>query len=361
MGLFRCISERRDYPGLYPRGKHAGASPNLFALYQNEVCGRPARVLSIAHTLARQVAAEVKANALSRLKRSEAFRTPAARNRFRRLMSELARQNDFTLTDYLLLFPPNDDERGVGVRSDGWNIIRYYLHRVDDQDVLAGTPGVGKPDNTRIEKVVYYAGRIFSVYVAKRGVGRFESDVLQRAGMGHLGTTWLQRQFTRLAAEFSGFTYAGWEVLCLNDMGRSCLSELLFQMRLLWAEWLRNGTSPSDGIPAIQNGSGLLKRVEEALAVLFTGYVQQRGVVRFHRDIIMRLQQRTIGLGERKGDRLVFAPSPAEGGANCPQGGGRARQCVALSTTALRWLRDSTRFAILGGCGERNSERSQRR
>ena len=251
------------------------------------------------------------------------------------------------------------------MRSDGWNIIRYYLHRVDDQDVLAGTPGVGKPDNTRIEKVVYYAGRIFSVYVAKRGVGRFESDVLQRAGMGHLGTTWLQRQFIRLAAEFSGFTYAGWEVLCLNDMGRSCLSELLFQMRLLWAEWLRNGTSPSDGIPAIQNGSGLLKRVEEALAVLFTGYVQQRGVVRFHRDIIMRLQQRTIGLGERKGkekrDRLVFAPSPAEGGANCPQGGGRARQCVALSTTALRWLRDSTRFAILGGCGERNSERSQRR
>ena len=296
-GLFRCVSERRDYPGLYPRGKHAGASPKLFALYQSEVCGTPARVLSIAYTLARQAAMELKVNELSRLQRAEVFRALAARNRFRRLMSELARQNDFTLADYLLLFPPNDDERGVGVRSDGWNIIRYYLHHVDDQDVSVGTPGVGRPDNERIEKVVYYAGRIFSVYVAERGVGRFESDVLQRAGMGHLGTTWLRRQFTRLAAEFSGFTYAAWEVLCLNDAGRSCLSELLFQMRLLWAEWLRNGTSPAEGIPAIQNGSGLLKRVEEALAVVFTGYVQQRGVVRFHRDIIMRLQQRTIGLG----------------------------------------------------------------
>jgi hypothetical protein len=40
----------------------------------------------------------------------------------------------------------------------------------------------------------------------------------------------------------------------------------------------------------------LLKRVEEALAGVFAGYVQRRGVARFRRDVLMGLQQRTIGL-----------------------------------------------------------------
>ena len=88
-GFLRCVSERREYPGLYPRGKYSGADPKLFALYQTEVCGRPAPVLSLAHTLARQAATEIKETELSRLQRPEAIRAPAARNRFRRLMWEL--------------------------------------------------------------------------------------------------------------------------------------------------------------------------------------------------------------------------------------------------------------------------------
>jgi CRISPR-associated protein Cst1 len=296
-GLLRCISERRACPGLYPRGNHGGAGPRLFALYQTEVCGRSARVLSLAHTLACQAAIEIKETELSRLRRPEAFRAPAARNRFRRLMSELARQNHFTLDDYLLLFPSNDDERGIGVRSDGWDIIRYYLHHIDDQDGLAGTPNFGRPVGKKTEKVTYYAGRIFSAYVAERGVERFESDVLQRARMGHLGTVWLQRQFTRLAEQFPGFTCAAWETLILNDAGRSCLSELLFQMRLLWAQWLRDGPDLSGGTLVSQDGSGLPKKVEGVLAEMLVRYVQQRGIARFRRDVLLRLQQRTIGLG----------------------------------------------------------------
>jgi CRISPR-associated protein Cst1 len=296
-GFLHCISERREYPGLYPRGKHTGASPKLFALYQTEVRGRPARVLGVAQSLARRASMKIKAHELLRFQRVESFRAPAVRNRFRRLMSELARQNEFTLSDYLSLFQPNADERGVGVESDGWEIIRYYLHHPDDQDVPAVTSDAVRSVGARTERVAYYAGRVFSSYIAERGIARFESDVLQPAGMGDVGTIWLQRQFTRHAEQFPGFTYAAWEALCLNDAGRSCLSEVLFQMRLLWAEWLSEGNSPSGRIPAIQNESGLAKRVEQALTEMLLGYVQQRGLVRFRRDILMRLQQRMIGLG----------------------------------------------------------------
>lgn len=295
-GLLRCVSERREYPRLYPRGKHPGASPKLFALYQTDVCGRTARVLHLAQSISRRAATEIKAQELLRLQRPEAFRDPGGRNRFRRLMSELAWQGDFTLEDYLLLFPPSADERGVGVRFDGWDIIRYYLHHVDDEAISAATPDFQKRRGEPIERLAYYAGRIFETYVAERGVGRFESEVLQRSGMGSAGPKWLQRQFTRHAVQFRGFTYAAWEALCLNDAGRSCLSELLFQMRLLWAEWLKNGTAPPDGIPVAQNGSGLVNTVDVALAEMSARYVQQRGISRFHRDVLMRLQQGTIGL-----------------------------------------------------------------
>lgn len=296
-GLFRCVSERRDYRALYPTGKHVGASPKLFALYQTEVCCRPARILSLAQTLARQTAAEIKPKELPRFQRPEAFRSPATRNRFRRLMWEMARQGAFTLDDYLSLFPPNEDERGVGVRSDGWDMIRYYLHHVDDQDVPVGTLDTERLVGQRTEMIAYYAGQIFSAYAAERSIDRFESDVLQRAGMGQLGSMWLQRQFTRLAEQSPGFTYGAWEVLCMNDAGRSCLAELLFQMRLLWAEWLKNGAAPSKGMPLMQNTSGLPKSAEEALAGMLVRYVQDRGAARFRRDVLTRLQQRRIGLG----------------------------------------------------------------
>lgn len=47
----------------------------------------------------------------------------------------------------------------------------------------------------------------------------------------------------------------------------------------------------------IHNESGLLKKVEAAVAEAFVEYGQQRGVPRFRRDVLMRLQQRAIGLG----------------------------------------------------------------
>lgn len=86
--------------------------------------------------------------------------------------------------------------------------------------------------------VRYYAGRIMQDYADERGWNRFRSDVLNRMARGEIGVPWLQREFVRLAEVYPGFTYGAWNDLCTDGRGRLFTAELLFQMRLLWTEWL---------------------------------------------------------------------------------------------------------------------------
>src|SRR5207249_1988070 len=128
--LFRCISEGRDYQGLYPRKKWPGVTPKLFCLYQVEICGRHPRILALACRLARQGSEGLRGTDLKRLRSDEAFTEPGIRNKYRSLIVRLAEEHELTFDDYLELFPLHDAS-GTEVGFAGWNLIRYYLHHTD--------------------------------------------------------------------------------------------------------------------------------------------------------------------------------------------------------------------------------------
>lgn len=294
--LFRCINERRDYHGLYPHGKRPGASPKLFAIYQTDVCGRSLGVLATARDLARQATKGLKPQEIKRLQREEAFSDRSIRNQFRGLTARLAQEGMFTLDDYLDLFPMDEDDSGIAVRFDGWNIVRYYVHHLDDSEPLKGSSPTRPAFAPKLIMLRYYASCVFCNYVEERSKYRFQAEVLNRMARGEIRASWLKGQFLRLAEIYPGFTYGAWEGLCKSDRGQLFISELLFQLRLLWSEWIQTGELPTVKAHEFDHDSGLPAEVEGSLKAMFLQYVERRGLERFQRDVLVRLRRKEIDL-----------------------------------------------------------------
>lgn len=296
LSLFRCITEQRDYPGLYPKGKWLGASPKLFFLYQTEVCARSSRTLGIARMIARQAGEGLKPKDLKRLQREEAFSDRSIRNQFRVVMTGLTQKGQFTLDDYIGLFPLSEDGSGITVRFDGWNLIRYYLCHADDPGSLPEVVQVKPFSSSKLIMLTYYAARIFRDYIEDRGRDRFITEVLGRSARGEIGVSWLENRFVRLAEKYIGFSYGAWEKFCKRDNGQLFVSELLFQMRLLWAEWIEGSGFPPVLPLELSDDPGLPPALEVLTKEVFQRHVAQRGLERYHRDVLTRLRKREIGL-----------------------------------------------------------------
>ncbi|MBT9132225.1 MAG: hypothetical protein DDT33_00738 [Firmicutes bacterium] len=293
--MFRRILEGRDYHNLYPDEKRNGASSKLFVLYQTHICHHSVKSLQIAHELAREASKEIEEREFKRLQRSEAFRETKNRNTFRSMIVRMAEEGKLTLEDYLDLFPMREGE-GIAVEWDGWNLIRFYLHHTNEDDKPEGVTLIEiRPIRTPTH---YYAGTVYNHYVKERGEGRFQREVLGQLRLGKLGIPWLRSQFIQLAQSEYGFTYSHWSRLCKLGDERFFVAELLFQMRLLWTQWVyENRTSIDVSMPPDEeSGDSLPERINSLVDVMFTDYIDRRGIDRFHRDVLIRLHRGEIGL-----------------------------------------------------------------
>lgn len=304
--LFRCILNGHDYPNLYPNGKRKGASLKLFALYQMRIRNHSVKVLHIAHKLAGEIAGQVSANELKRLQRPEAFKEERVRNLFRASMIKMAERGELALEDYLDLFPVMGDS-GITVEWDGWNLIRFYLHRTSEDfvKVEGEYPSIPKP-----QQLFYYAGQIYNRYLEEKGKDRFQKEVLGQMDR-RIDARWLRDQFVQLAELKEGFTYGHWSRLCKLENERLFISELLFQMRLLWIQWVHeNRTSVATSKFSDEESTDELpKRIKDLIEMIFTDYVERRGLDRLHSDILLRLRQGKIKLNwfKEKMIRPLFA------------------------------------------------------
>ena len=294
--FLECVLEQREYGGLYPRGKWKGASLKLFALYQVRVCGRTPRVLELAHALASQRATELDKKNLDRLKREEGFSEASVRNQFRGMIARMALEGTFTIEDYLGLFPMREEESGIRVSFDGWNLIRYYLHYLDGFERPEAQTRQALQESPKLALVRYYASCIMRDYVRERGKDKFRSDLLSRIALGNVGLPWLRRQFVRLAETLPGFTYGAWKTLCLDANAIGFGSELLFQFRLLWGTWLHKDVLAESSVPVYLDSSDLPDEVTLGLRERFAQYVERRGLKRFHSDVLLRLRRGEISL-----------------------------------------------------------------
>jgi len=207
-------------------------------------------------------------------------------------MIRFALDGKLTLTDYLDLFSLVQTDTGIEVCPDGWNILRYYLHHADDCGPLQDQATLPRPMVSEPAAVRYYAARIMQGYVKQSGKKR----LLIRITRSKASLRWLKSQFACLAESDSGFTYEGWKRLVVDEAGRSCTDEVVFQMRLLWSEWMRAGIIPQIQRPELPNGTGLPNEIEQMLRVLYFRYTRQRGRAQFQQDVLIRLREMDIGL-----------------------------------------------------------------
>jgi len=292
--LFQSILNGKDYDNLYPSGQRKGAAQKLFALYQVRVCNRSLKALNIAYRLAKEMSKHIDPKELKRMQHLEAFQELRVQNQFRALMVTMAEKGEFNIDDYVVLFPLKEGG-GVTVEWGGWDLIRYYLHHTNEGFVeIEEKRQIVSPTSPYL---LYYASQMFSNYIHEKGKERFKKDILAKMGR-KIDISWLKTQFVKLAESKDGFTYDHWSMLCKLDDGRLYVSELLFQFRLIWEKWYRDNLSIiSAPVPTCDKASNALpENVKATLDFLFADYVARRGLDRFHRDILLRLRQRELGL-----------------------------------------------------------------
>jgi len=314
--LLDSVARRQDYWGIYPRTRWNGATTKLFDFYQIQVCKRFPSTLALARALVTQYALETK-----ELDREPLAASPLEslhHDEFRKLMIRFALDGKLTLTDYLDLFPLVDGQPGIEVLPDGWNILRYYLHHIDDEPLPHQPATLPRPVMSEASTVRYYAARIMSNYVRQSGKKR----LLSRITRAEVSPWWLKRQFALLAESDSGFTYGAWKRFFTDETGRLFAGEALFQMRLLWSEWIRSGIVPHVQTPKLPDETGLPSGVVGTLTRLYLRYIQQHGRAQFQKGVLLRFHNMEIGLewfhhkltglGEQLGEQDLFSETEWE-------------------------------------------------
>ncbi len=290
--LYQSILDKRDYSNLYPEGKRNGASPKLYTLYQTCILDHSVNALYTAYKLAKTITEKTSEKDFKRMLRREAFSEQSYRNRSKTIMANMAEEGEFTLNQYCDLFPSKEGQ-GVAVKWDGWNVIRFYLHNAKEK--FPKIEVERQPIQQVNQQLLYCAGQIYNYYLNERGKDWFQARILKQMAR-RVGTMWLMNQFVQLAERELGFTYESWTKLCKLDDGTLYLSELLFQMRLLWSQWIHNGERSVVATPFIVEATdGLPERIKSLMQAIFASYVNQKGPDRFHRDILLRLRRKEIG------------------------------------------------------------------
>ena len=344
--FFSCIISKKDFYGLYPGkvGKekgYQGASPDLFFLYQTRILGRSVEALRAAFEVAKLGLEEYEGNVsratimekpkkdkvkgsefgwtkeIERLTRREAFREASVRSRYRKIMGKMARSGRFNLKRYLEIFLPFES-KGISVSGQGWDLIRYYTNAIarktefdfEDEILSQEFNEQSSLGNSEAAKLVCKSAQsIFDSFVEEKGTAKFESDVLGRIERGKLGVQWLRAQFIKLARKQRGFDATSWSILCHPSDTKWTISELYFQYRLLWSEWISNPRSNKIGdaiteestivesLESVVDSSNIPTNIAKPLIEELDRYIADRGLDRVEKDLLRRFQSGELGFG----------------------------------------------------------------
>jgi len=245
--LFDAICYGEDYEGLYPKGKDNGVKPELYEYYQRFIVGKSVPALEFAKKVARNMLKGKDAKARTKLKKSDIFKEPKNRNIAEKAMFCMVMNGEANYLDYLELF--NKEDKYLSVNTlDAYNTIMYYLYNDDAPDIQ----GEGSSMEQRIKsknadkKIMAFAELYFNYYVSdskglKRGIDRFKKDILDN--FKDFGEFKLREAFAKLAEIYDRpdfkFDYDGWLDFITDDEGNKKIYELLFQLRLAFAELYR--------------------------------------------------------------------------------------------------------------------------
>lgn len=224
--MLTCLENRRDYFGLYGGRNRLPAPQEFYDMYQQLVVGISPAALEAART----VCQEIRANGED--PRGIGNRLPALA---RRAMFILATKGEFGLQRYHALFPAAG-VRPLRVDPVGWRLLHYYCSLDSAVLVSSYRVEIAVKENEEMPAhnlVVQTARMYFEDYVGRRGIERFETQILRE--LHRKGASWLQEIFVRLAQDHPGFTYDAWEELVGNPGRLQDTREFMFQLRLALA------------------------------------------------------------------------------------------------------------------------------
>jgi len=214
--MFECIRSKRDYPGLYPFKKQAGASPEFYELYQQRILGASVAGLSVARGLASLMTAG-EPKRLKEIRKPEFLRGPAGRNLVRAYIVE-----HLSPGEYDALFPSK--HHPIRVDSAAWRWLGYYLSTgFDDKRPIVKAESTV---TTTHPKIVQMAETYRAVEPRKI------KNLLDRMMQRKIGLRWLQDKFCSLAEEHKDWNLGTWDEFVQDEDGKVVAFELLFQFRL---------------------------------------------------------------------------------------------------------------------------------
>lgn len=291
--LLNRIARGRDYSGFYPakgkKGEDARvASKSLYQLYQTHVLGRSLPALAAAERLAVAVYAQLTSGGPKEQKKNrkrldamlkESPRSTAdqtIRMELRRLCADLAEAGQFTLDEYVSLFPAatlekadntspeglarfwREPGRAVKASRDGWDVFWFYLHHAAKGSQAENAAGAAVTSRKELgggiamftnPKIKSFARDVFDYYLEKqggkdrrRGLEWIKKNILEKFKRQEITTGTLRRWFCLLAEIKPEYQNEDWDALCRDDSGREMTGELRFQFRLEIANLYREAT-----------------------------------------------------------------------------------------------------------------------
>ncbi len=228
--LFECIRSERDYSGLYPFKKWAGASQEFYELYQRKIRNVPPAALAVARKLASLITRGSDAKRLKEIKKSDFVNAVSGRNLVRKLIVE-----NLSMEDYEALFP--SQHHPIRVDSAGWQLLRFYLSRQN-------TPNEPISTITSVMKTTH--PKIIQIAETYRNVDPNKiRNLLGRMSRREVGISWLRDKFCQLAEEKPKFNLGDWDEFVSDDEGKFVGFELFFQLRLYLSNLYREVTENS--------------------------------------------------------------------------------------------------------------------
>jgi len=305
--LLGCISRGADYDLLYPYRSYEGVSNELFATYQVVVRNVQISRLHIAHRIASYVKDTIHDKKHLQRLQKDISTEPWAQNTVRKIAADMIREGLLTYDEYSSLFL---DRSAPSLRSiyDAWKFLKFYLSKTTVR--FPSTLEKNSIMNARMQdqesgyfrRLRYVAAKIFEMFAEESGKEKVD-ELISSIARKEVKPAWLQTQFIKLADKHEGFRYSDWKALCIGENGRDTTWEVLAQLRLIWTEWARKGTSLSITIPefntfntASPEDIAQQDRYEQIASKLVDYYLKRYGEEKLRKYVFAGLMRKELGL-----------------------------------------------------------------
>lgn len=290
--LLPSIINGKDFFGLYPTKKYEGVSPEFFIYYHSRITSIPIGILFSAYQLVKYWIEQLDNKQLKRIQRKEVFEELEYKNQARKLMIEAAFNGRFLLDDYIRLFQVDN----LDANFLGWRILRYFLNNNKWPDDIENRDFIKTTQYQSVDcTFLFISNALFKEVYNTSGEKQVRKEIFNLGRIAPFEKVdWLQRKFLALALKIPNINYLTWRELTENLEGVSKISEVIFQIRLHWAQKLsRNEGSNCIVANSIfevisdDNYHGIPKYIENLLKQIMDNYDKKR----VFRDLISRLSK----------------------------------------------------------------------